>query len=384
MEVIIPLVIGVISGFALGLAAAFVLRIIRTKTAKELADELFQESEARKNDSINSVIETVMNLHRREQETAREMNVKELDEKKGLIDQQLERMTSELDKVSKLVNDMGKDGENKYGKLTKQMELTSNQTKELIQITGNLREALASSKVRGQWGERMAEDVLNVAGFIENVNYLKQKSIEGLGNIPDYTFLLPRNLKLNMDVKFPFDNYMKFLEADSEADRENFRKNFLRDVKKRINEITTRDYINPQQNTVDYVLMFIPNEQIYVFINEQDSSILDEGLKKRVIVCSPITLFAVLAVIRQAVENFALEKTSNEILSLLGSFKKQWLKFRVGMDKLGKRIDDSQKEFNTLYNTRSNQLEKPLNKIDEIRTFRGISIETGNPPELEE
>ena len=107
-------------------------------------------------------------------------------------------------------------------------------------------------------------------------------------------------------------------------------------------------------------------------------------MKKRVIVCSPITLFAVLAVIRQAVENFALEKTSNEILSLLGSFKKQWLKFRVGMDKLGKRIDDSQKEFNTLYNTRSNQLEKPLNKIDEIRTFRGISIETGNPPELEE
>ena len=264
------------------------------------------------------------------------------------------------------------------------MELASNQTNELIQITGNLREALASSKVRGQWGERMAEDVLKVAGFIENVNYLKQKTIEGQGNIPDYTFLLPRDLKLNMDVKFPFDNYMKFLEANSDADRESFCRNFLRDVKNRINEITTRDYINPEQNTVDYVHLFIPNEQIYTFINEQDRSILDEGLKNRVIVCSPITLFAVLAVIRQAVENFALEKTSNEILSLLGSFKKQWLKFRVGMDKLGKRIDDSQKEFNTLYNTRSNQLEKPLNKIDEIRTFRGISIETGNPPELEE
>ncbi len=371
-------------GIILGFAAAYFLGLLRSKTAKDLADELFQESEARKNESINTVIETVMSLHRREQETSREKNVLELDKKKGLIDQQLERMTSELDKVTKLVNEMGKDNENIFGKLTKQMELTSKQTGDLIQTTGNLREALASSKARGQWGERMAEDILRVAGFIENVNYLKQKTIEGQGNIPDYTFLLPRDLKLNMDVKFPFNNYMKFLEADSEADRENFRRNFLRDVKNRINEITTRDYINPQQNTVDYVLLFIPNEQIYVFINEQDRSILDEGLEKKVIVCSPFTLFAVLAVIRQAVENFALEKTSNEILSLMGSFKKQWHKFFDSLHNLGKKIEATHNEYDTLMTTRRRQLEKPLNKIEEIRTLRGLPIEETNTPELED
>ncbi|HDY88715.1 MAG TPA: DNA recombination protein RmuC [bacterium] len=380
MTILISLVIGII----IGLATAYVLRVIHAKTAKELADELFQESETRKSENLNSVIDTVMKLAKQKLETERELNVKELDSKKGLIDQQLVLMTTELEKVSKMVNEFEKDRENKFGELTKQMELTSKQTGELIQTTGNLREALASSKVRGQWGERMAEDVLRVAGFIENVNYLKQTAIKGERNIPDFTFLLPRDLKLNMDVKFPFDNYMKFLEADTESEKENYRKNFLRDVKNRINEITTRDYINPEQNTVDYVLLFIPNEQIYSFINEQDNTILDEGIKKRVIVCSPITLFAVLAVIRQAVENFALEKTSNEILSLFGSFKKQWLKFRDGMDKLGKRIEDSQKEFNTLYTTRSNQLEKPLNKIEEIRTFRGIPIDDNNPPEIEE
>ena len=58
------------------------------------------------------------------------------------------------------------------------------------------------------------------------------------------------------------------------------------------------------------------------------------------IFCSPLTLFAVLAVIRQAVDNFALEKTSNEILSVLGLFKKQWDEFLKKLELLGKRIED--------------------------------------------
>jgi DNA recombination protein RmuC len=220
----------------------------------------------------------------------------------------------------------------------------------------------------------MAEDVLRLAGFIEDVNYFKQKSIDEARSRPDFTFLLPRDLKLNMDVKFPLDNYIRFLETDTDTEKTRFRNDFLRDVKNRVKEVTSREYINPEQNTVDYVLLFIPNEQIYSFIHEQDSSILDEGIRNRVIFCSPITLFAVLAVIRQAVDNFALEKTSNEILSLLGSFKNQWNEFLKKMDLLGKRIADAQKEYEALTTTRRRQLERPLNKIDDLRTQRGLPI----------
>lgn len=206
------------------------------------------------------------------------------------------------------------------------------------------------------------------------MNYVKQKTIEGPGSRPDFTFILPGRLKLNMDVKFPIDNYVKFLETSVESDKERFRNSFLRDVKTRMKEVTTREYINPEQNTVDYVLLFIPNEQIYSFIHEQDSSILDSGLKNKVIFCSPLNLFAVLAVIRQAVDNFALEKTSNEILSLLGSFKKQWDEFVKKLDVLGKRIEDTQKEYEILTTTRRRQLERPLNRIDDLRTQRGLPI----------
>jgi DNA recombination protein RmuC len=391
----LPVLMGLVIGFGLGLLAAFLLKLIQGKTAKELAEVLFRESEAQRKANIDSILENIkasfgslsldalskstaefLKLAKSRLESEREISIKELDGKKGLIDQQLQQMSSKLEDVSRVMKELERDRVKKFGELTSQLNTATQQTTALMQTTNQLREALASTKVRGQWGERMAEDVLQLAGFIENVNYLKEKTIEGAGSRPDFTFLLPGNLKLNMDVKFPLNNYIKFLETDLEPEKVKFRNDFLRDVRARIKEVTSREYINPEQSTVDYVLLFIPNEQVYSFIHEQDSSILDEGLKNRVIFCSPITLFAVLAVIRQSVDNFALGKTSNEILSLFGVFKKQWDEFLKKLELLGKRIEDTQKEYESLVTTRRRQLERPLNKIDDLRTQKGLPINT--------
>jgi DNA recombination protein RmuC len=391
----ISTLIGLSIGFGLGLVAALLFRFMHGKTAKELAEELFHETEAHKKADLDTMIEHIkasfgnlslealsksteefLKLAKARLDSEREIGFKELDAKKGLIDQQLHQMTSKLADVSNLMKELETDRVEKFGELASQLKTATQQSAALTQTTNLLREALASTKARGQWGERMAEDVLRLAGLIENVNYLKQKSIDGPGSRPDFTFLLPRDLRLNMDVKFPLDNYVRFLETNLELEKAKFRNDFLRDVKARVKEVTTREYINPEQNTVDYVLLFIPNEQIYSFIHEQDSSILDEGIRNRVVFCSPITLFAVLAVIRQAVDNFALEKTSNEILSLLGLFKNQWGEFLKKLELLGKRIEDTQREYESLTTTRRRQLERPLNKIDDLRSQRGLPIST--------
>ncbi|MGM0384325.1 MAG: DNA recombination protein RmuC, partial [Thermodesulfobacteriota bacterium] len=335
----LSILIGGFIGFALGISFSLLLQFFQRKTGKELAEELFRENETQKKEQIDAILENLkasfgnlsfdalsksteefLKLAKIRLESEREISLKELDSKKGLIDQQLQQMTNKLEHVSTLMKDLERDRVKKYGELASQLNTATQQTTALTQTTNQLREALANTKVRGQWGERMAEDVLKLAGFIENINYLKEKTIEGAGSRPDFIFFLPGDLKLNMDVKFPLTNYIKFLETEIEPEKVKFRRDFLKDVKARIKEVTSREYINPEQNTVDYVLLFIPNEQVYSFIHEQDSSILDEGLKNRVIFCSPITLYTVLAVIRESVNNFALERTSNEILSLFGLF----------------------------------------------------------------
>ena len=186
----------------------------------------------------------------------------EVEQREGLLDRQLTDMKAELGKVSDLVRTLEKERENKFGQLTSQLRLMHEQTTALNATTPGLRETLANTRVRGQWGERMAEDVLHLIGFVEGVNYVKQKSLEG-GARPDFTFLLPREQSLNMDVKFPLDNYLKYVEAETPPEQERYRGYFLRDVRGRLKELVTRDYINPQQNTLGCVLMFIPNEQIY-------------------------------------------------------------------------------------------------------------------------
>ena len=400
-------IITLIIGFALGIVAAFILKIISVKNARQLAAEMYKETEIQRQQQVDQVISTVkssfgdlslealsksteefLKLARERLETQTQAGSKDLDAKKSLIDQQLKNMTTELEKVGQLMKDLEKDRVEKFGQLDRQLRVAGEQTTQLMQTTSQLKEALASTKVRGQWGERMAEDVLRMSGFVEGVNYRKQMQLETSRQRPDYTFLLPRNLVVNMDVKFPLDNYLRYLEAESAQDQtriDEYRKVFLRDVKNRIKEVVGKEYINPAENTLDYVLLFIPNEQIYTFIHEQEYSILDEALKQHVVFCSPITLYAVLAVIRQAVENFNLEQTSREILSLLGTFNKQWNEFTTCMEMMGKRIADAQKEYDTLMTTRKNQLEKPLKQIENLRKQKDITAalpdEIPLPPE---
>ena len=101
--------------------------------------------------------------------------------------------------MASLVSQLGE----KQVSVESQLRTHAELTQHLATTTQSLREALANPKARGQWGERMAEDILRHAGFIEHVNYEKQVAVEGGRTIPDFTFFLPKGQVLYMDVKFP-------------------------------------------------------------------------------------------------------------------------------------------------------------------------------------
>ena len=137
-----------------------------------------------------------------------------------------------------------------------------------------------------------------------------------------------------MDVKFPVDNYLRHLEATTDAERDAHAKAFLRDVRGRVKELSARTGYIDADATLDEVLLFIPNESVWAFIHERDPQLIDVALGQKVVLCSPVSLFAVLAVIRQAVEQTQLARTSNEILECLAGFGKQWTKFSEALDKV--------------------------------------------------
>jgi DNA recombination protein RmuC len=333
--------------------------------------------------AVRAAIDQFLTHNRAALLAERELADKDLEGKKALIDQQLAAMAAKLEAVSNLVQDVEAERARSFGELGDQLRRQHDGLADLLHTTQSLREALSSTKARGQWGERMAEDVLRLAGFVENVNYRKQRALEGGAGIPDYTFFLPNDLRLNMDVKFPLDNYLRYCEAASDLERKRYRDDFLKDVRARVRELSARDYVDAAGSTVDFVLLFIPNEQLYAFIHEHDDAILDDAVRQGVVCCSPLTLFVVLALVRQMVENFRLARTSDEILGLLGQFLDQWSRFKAQMDKVGQRIDAAGREYAALVGTRTNTLERPLRKIDELRT-RDLELvaerDDGDPP----
>jgi len=308
-------VVGVLGLAVVGLVTALVIVLARAPRADAEPDvpidlvvqEAVDARAAADRAAMSGAVEQLVRMNQEMMDAERRLGTQELDGTRGLIDQQMGNMRVELAKLTGLLHEVERERREHVGELSSQLREAGRHTQVLAETTQSLREALSSTTARGQWGERMAEDVLRLAGFIDGVNYRKQQALAGSGGIPDYTFLLPQGLCLHMDVKFPLNNYMRFLDAQTDAERERLRKEFLKDVRLRLKEVTRRDYVDTANDTVDCVLLFIPNEQVYAFIQEQDRTILDDALRDKVIFCSPLTLFAVLAVIRQARRQLPLE-----------------------------------------------------------------------------
>jgi len=375
----------ILIGLTLGAAVVLIVVTLRRRQEEALARQLFEQSGKDKAQELAALIDQLKTAFsalsrealssntddflklattRLEKQTAE--GAQTLDAKKKLIDARLEEMASTLSKLNTLIQTVEKSRAEAQGSLTTQIKETSQATQRLHDTTSKLHAALANPQQRGQWGERMAEDVLRVAGFIEGVNYEKQQ-VAADGTRPDFTFPLPGDLKLNMDVKFPLANYLKMLEAADDAARSACASQFLRDVRSRVKEVTTRSYIDPAGGTVDYVLVFIPNEQVYAFIYEKDGRLLDDAMRSKVVLCSPMTLYAILAVVRQAVDTFRLEQNSRRILELLGEFRDQWKRYTEVMEKMGQHLENSMKQYQELVGVRARQLDKKLDRIDELR-----------------
>lgn len=257
----------------------------------------------------------------------------------------------------------------------------------LSKRTDNLNEILSNSQKRGQWGERVVEDMLRAAGFIENVNYTKQ-DVNSAGGKPDYKFMMPPNRVLFMDVKFPLDKYAMHFSAETDALRAQARTEFVKAVRGHVDALAKRDYVNnAKEEAVDYVLMFLPNESISSFVHEADPTLIDYALSKQVVLCSPLALYAFLVVIRQATDSFHTEQTAASIMQQINKFDKEWANYvravdevKTTFDKFAGKLDDIATD-----GTRFKKLGVPIRAIEKMRTKQGIpELSETDVPEIDE
>ncbi|MBN2114129.1 MAG: DNA recombination protein RmuC [Acidimicrobiia bacterium] len=365
LEVIVP--IAIVVGIAVG---ALVLGLMTRRLINSARVAAASDRDA----AIRLATEQVTTLAGERLSAQATLGAQQVASDRELVQRQVAAVGDQLEQVRTAMTGLEAARAAQHATLSEQIRSVAEQSAALQGTTASLKAALASPQARGQWGERMAEDVLRAAGMIEGVNYHKRKQAPGGTGIPDFAFPLPNGLRLNMDVKFPLANYLRYLDAGSDPERQEALKAFLRDVRGRVKEVTEREYIDPANGTADCVLLLIPNEQVHAFIHTNAPGVIDEAMAQRVILCSPVGLIGVLAVIRQAADSFAFQQAARDVLDLLAAFAKQWGMFLEGLERLGKRLDAAHEEYEKLTSTRRRQIDRVLLRIEDLRSQPTLAL----------
>ncbi|PIQ86741.1 MAG: hypothetical protein COV74_03570 [Candidatus Omnitrophica bacterium CG11_big_fil_rev_8_21_14_0_20_45_26] len=245
----------------------------------------------------------------------------------------------------------------------------------LTQTTEKLSQTLNTNNLRGQWGERIADDILKSVGLIEGVHYQANQQLESNANRPDFTFFLPDEHKVNMDVKFPVANLIKAQETEDEGEQKKYLKDFESDVKNRVFEIAKRDYVNPEENTVDFAILFVPAESIYAAIHQHCRNIFDVAEDKKVILAAPFTLIAILKIILQSFRYFHYEKRLQDMVVLIEKLGDDLSRFKDRFELLDDYIEKLRKAYDEINETSFKKVKSKIAKIEQYKTGSGPSIE---------
>lgn len=298
----------------------------------------------------------------------------DLQNKQQVIEKLVKQLQDDMRQRQEEIRELERDRTRKFTEITAALEQHRQLTDELKVTTKQLSSVLSNNQQRGEWGERIIEDLMTANGLVEGTHYVRQTMLIGTNLKPDVTLLLPNERKVAVDVKFPYSEIQKMAAADSKEAKKAHLQQFRRDLKEKIDKVAL--YINPGADTLDYSIMFVPNEMIFSFINQQFADLVDEAMGKRVLLVSPFTFLIVARTVMESYRNFMIGDRLKDIIKYVDEFVDEWGKFRGKFEKYGRSLLTLQADYDELTGTRARQLDKKIEKITSYKQGSLLSSES--------
>jgi DNA recombination protein RmuC len=298
----------------------------------------------------------------------------DLNNKQQVLEKLVNQLREEMKVKQEEMRGLEKDRLKQFSELTTTLTDHRKLTEDLKTSTQQLASVLSNNQMRGEWGERIIEDLLQSNGLIEGVHYTRQQFLAHSSTLkPDITLLLPDKRVVAVDVKFPYQEIQKMAQADTKPAKAIHLKQFAIDLKTKISKVAL--YIEPASETLDYAILFVPNEMVFSFINQEFPQLVDEAMAKRVMIVSPFTFLIVARTVIESYRNFMIGDKLKEVVKYVDEFAKEWGLFKEEFGKFGRSIETLKTGFDKLTMTRTKQLDRRIERINTYRTGNLLPIQ---------
>ncbi|MGH8668213.1 MAG: DNA recombination protein RmuC [Burkholderiales bacterium] len=273
-------------------------------------------------------------------------------------------LKEEINKLDRHVRDLETKREGAYSSLGTQLEGLHKLQDSLRQQTSTLAQALKAPSIRGRWGEIHLRRLVELSGMEKHVDFAEQESAQA--GRPDMVIRLPERGIVPVDSKVPLDAFLKAAEADSEEARKSLLAQHAQAFRARVRELSQRSYWDQFDTTPEVVVMFVPVEASLSAAFQIDRDLFEDAFKNKVLVTSPIALFALLKAIAFGWQQQQVAQNAEEIAVQGKAVYERLAIFAGHLSGVGKSLESSVRKYNEAMGSLDSRVLPAIRKLKEL------------------
>ena len=369
------IMIGLLAGLLLG---AIALVVIRSKSADEVepsasspsglneAELLALKSVIR--DEVTQATQSAMQATSDGTEKFFVAQAATLEEKTKSLLTPAETILKALDeRVEKLTTSYNTH-QGKVSRLTEEMMGMNTAANKMVQ-------AMHSPVSRGKWGENSLRNIIETAGMLPYSDFTEQTTGEIEGRIlrPDVVINLPNQGSLAVDAKAPefAQAYEKMIATESIEEQQLLLADHIKSMRAHVKTLSLKEYWNQFDRSPEFVVMFVPLESMLSDALKADPSLVDDAMRSRVLIASPMNLLALLLAAHRGWQDFRVQEDAKKIGDLTKELYKRFSTLFDYVRKTGKGIQQSTTNYNNLIGALESRVLPTLRKLDELNVVDG-------------
>lgn len=354
------------------------------KKILESAQEKFKTTfEALSGEALKSNNQAFLDLAKKSLDGVLQGTKGEIAEKTNEIKSIVGPLEEILKRYDEQVRELEKNRATAYGSLENQIQSLIGTQQLLQKETGSLVSALRTPHIRGQWGQISLKRVVELAGMTEYCDYQEQVSVkvEESRLQPDMIVKLPNQKQVVLDSKVSLHAYMDYIEAADEASRKAALIRHSQQIRKHMNDLSSKSYWSQFPQAPEFVVMFIPGEPFVSAAVENDPSLIEDGVLNRVIIATPTTLISLLRAIAYGWRQEQVTKNTQVIAELGKQLYERFGTFLGHLAKTRNSLEQSIFNFNRTVSSFEGRVMPSLRKFKELGTTGAEDLPSIEPIE---